>query len=359
MIDFLNENKIIISVVTLVLVILFGVVYFFRNTSSIKDEIFVDNHDKFYINNNKVYFNDVELMVDTKTFSYLKGYYGSDKNKVFYAGLPITGADPKTFEVLGGENYQYARDKDFVYVKGSVLSSNPDDFLILNDKYSKDSSSVFLESNKINGADPKTFEIIQDLYSKDKDNVYYSINKLNILDPESFEVIDNILSIDKNNLYYRGVAVEGLNISNLKHLGNGYFKDSKNIFKYNFDLEKIDTFDFETFEIIGTACSVDNLSNTSFVKDKNGIYFDDTKISDDIDGFKIIDELKWGDLSSTEESIAKDSNGLYLGCGYKKLGEGIVFNGKLEYLGDGKITDGSDIYILKKDSIDSIGNIKN
>jgi hypothetical protein len=350
------NKKIYAGVLIVLIASCVGGFYFYKNTLPVSDKMFgEDRVNTFYIEDETVFYNGYKLVsrdgieADARTFKHLEGSYGADKNSVYHSTFEIKEADRDTFEVLKENNYSFAKDKNYVYKSGYIESDDPDNFVILDKRYSKDSESVFVNGKKIEGADPESFEIIDTLYSRDKNNIYYATKVINVLDPETFEITEGDLSRDKDNLYYGGNIVKDANPETFEILNRYYSKDDQYVFQYDYPTwEKVEDFDPQTFEIIGTACSVER-SFTNFIKDKDGVYFGTSiKISDDPDNFEIVDTLSFGGEIPSSETIAKDSTDWYLGCGHKLITDIDLDTSTLEYLNEGRFTDGNNIYEFKK-----------
>ena len=59
-----------------------------------------------------------------------EGEYAMDKERVYWNGEIIRGADPNSFIILGNTG-SYAKDKNKVYYKGEILkAANARDFII-------------------------------------------------------------------------------------------------------------------------------------------------------------------------------------------------------------------------------------
>ena len=80
---------------------------------------FVFNDSRYTKDKTSVYFLDKKIVVDLETFEILEGkpyskfvIFSKDITNVYWQGGIIEGADPETFEVVGG---RYAKDKNYVY----------------------------------------------------------------------------------------------------------------------------------------------------------------------------------------------------------------------------------------------------
>lgn len=81
---------------------------------------------------------------DKKSFRVLPGKnYAKDREKVFYCGRPVKGADPATFEVVDNK-YGYAKDRYRAYLdQETIISAEPGSFELLEFPYSRDRNQVF------------------------------------------------------------------------------------------------------------------------------------------------------------------------------------------------------------------------
>ena len=79
--------------------------------------------------------------------------------------------DFDTFEIL--DNEKYAKDKNKVFFIGrTIKGANPESFQILGNGYSKDANHVFLDAEIVVLADPNSFERLEFPYSKDNNHVF-------------------------------------------------------------------------------------------------------------------------------------------------------------------------------------------
>ncbi len=81
---------------------------------------------------------------DRKSFRVLpQKNYAKNKEKVFYCGRPVKGADPATFEVIDNK-YGYAKDRYRAYIdQETIISAKPGSFELLEFPYSRDENQVF------------------------------------------------------------------------------------------------------------------------------------------------------------------------------------------------------------------------
>lgn len=118
------------------------------------------------------------------------------------------GLDVASFETLCEE---YTRDKNRVYYK--VISN--DEFIVI----------VLPE------ADPASFELLGGNLTRDKKRVWYSYEIQHGVDPATVEPIEGgPVYRDKNSVFYQYVAIAGADPASFKHIGSGYFADSKRVY---------------------------------------------------------------------------------------------------------------------------------
>ena len=239
-------------------------------------------------------------------------YYGSDYSKY---NTKIETADSKTFKII---NPYYAKDKNSVYYNGGILNglnSGKVEFLggvgtlIGEDGYIKDDKSVYFLGEKLESADAKTFTVLKakntrqySSYGKDKNHIYFQDKIFDGADSKTFEILDDGYTKDKNGIYYNNIRLAGIDPNNFKKEGN-FIKSNGIIYENE---EKLD-YDYETFSLLkryttGNSCDY-NIYNGSLVKDKNGIYYRNKKISNiDANSFQVV-----------EDDLFKDKNGYYYG----------------------------------------------
>ena len=166
--------------------------------------------------------------------------YEVDHGRVFYGERPVMHADVRSFVDLG---YGYAKDKNNVYMDGKALEYvDPATFRLKGREglrqhdyekehqgahkgYFKTNFNVYYGNKKID-AMPSTFKEIGNGYAKDSFNVYYYGKKLEGAMASTFKEIGGGYCKDSFNVYYYGVKVEGAQASSFKYVGNGYGQDT-------------------------------------------------------------------------------------------------------------------------------------
>lgn len=271
----------------------------------------------------ETYKGEVLNSADAKTFENLNDEYSRDKRTVFYEGVPIEGADPKTFiinplwkteqPIESLEHYwtPYARDSNNIYFEGKkVAAKNIEQFKIIDlcnsNLCATDGVQVFKEGRVLSGIDIQSlrmFNICE--YAKDNKRVYYS--GLPIEDPidvSTFNIYSEAYFCyafdDSSHLYYKGQLVPGANpitfekvspydpfspytdgkgiyydgkrldidINMYHYLGKGVSKDTSSVYH---GADKIEGADAATFELIPVSMSQ---ALNVCAKDKNHMYFD-------------------------------------------------------------------------------------
>ncbi len=113
---------------------------------------------------------------DPQTFEVLTLWYAKDVQRVYssleYHVSPIIGADSKTFITIDG---YYGKDKNNVYFYGVEIKDSDSETFVglgIDVQYAKDIKNVYHREKLIEDADPETFKIVNRQYTKDKNNVY-------------------------------------------------------------------------------------------------------------------------------------------------------------------------------------------
>jgi hypothetical protein len=205
----------------------------------------VTSNSGYYIRRTKVFYlggfpsTAVEIYgADVNTFQIIDSVYAKDKSNVYFNGFVIPDSDPATFELLGT---WFSRDKNHVYVSGQIFTDDPENFEIIDGNiyidsqhiywsttiisddpqnlvvigsfgfytYFKDSQTVFVNGNAINGADLNTFEVINEGYSRDAENAFYFDELIPDADVESFEALEQQYAKDAAFAYWMGEPIPG------------------------------------------------------------------------------------------------------------------------------------------------------
>lgn len=223
-------------------------------------------HDEVWLRTDQgIYFNGkfVDEVAAPETFEFIGAYHAKDALKVYLAQVGhvtvIQGADPNRFELIEGS-------KDF----------------------SKDGTSVFYRSKKLEGVNPHSVEMVTESsylhdYLKDENHVYFVEKeplKTSILEganPETFEVLTSPYThqaFSKTNafVYFYGNKVEEIHAPSFEVIDREYAKDQYNVYFFNeneeqSELKTLTNADPATFEILTQP-----YSPSSFARDENDVY---------------------------------------------------------------------------------------
>ncbi|MBD3248187.1 hypothetical protein GF382_02765 [Candidatus Falkowbacteria bacterium] len=138
--------------------------------------------DAYQIKSGKIYYRQAGNLreveeADIDTFEAIDDHYAKDVARVYFRNFPIEDAHVESFQVI---DEKYAKDALAVYC-----------------------SDISVYKKPIKGADPKTFEKVGGNFYKDKENVYEDchVSEIPNLDPETFEIVDENMVKDKNGEY--------------------------------------------------------------------------------------------------------------------------------------------------------------
>lgn len=172
----------------------------------------------------------------------------------------VEKADPQTIRQIrqpitkrcGPVCWQYAKDKDRVYFLGEVIEgANPESFQFLEAPVAKDSKSVFWLGRRIPNADPGSFALISGEIFKDKSGVYWSGKYLPNSDPKTFAGIDGSdgLFKDKNAVYGNGEELPGRDPETFRVVQSykGWTMDRNGVYYENRKLPEVDLASFRIF----------------------------------------------------------------------------------------------------------------
>lgn len=100
----------------------------------------------------------------------------------------IITSDKFSFKILN--NKEYAKDKDFVYWRGLVIEkADPKSFKIIGNSYSKDKNYVFLDNETVIFANPKTFKTLKWPYSYDGEYIFNGNLPLQVNTIKEFKIV--------------------------------------------------------------------------------------------------------------------------------------------------------------------------
>jgi hypothetical protein len=184
--------------------------------------------------------------------------------------IKIGSADPKTFE---RRDYNWAMDHKNWYYRNQVIPVAYDDFEILSDHYSKDSTQVYYHygSNfKPLNADASSFNLLeQSYYGKDKDSLYllyynpyedFKDTKIIAIDIKQNEPIflsQEYLQVG-DTIYYNGKKLPIL-AAQAEVVGDFYIKDDTKVFYGDQEIPEADAKSF-------------TINDEGQIKDKDGFF---------------------------------------------------------------------------------------
>lgn len=175
-------------------------------------------------------------------------FYASDKNKVYYLGETIVGADSETFIRVGRDSdTHFAKDATHVFYATSTLeNANPATFKLHDSGYGIDTASVFYRGYRLADANPASFSATTlRKYVSDDTNVYFENMRLDGIPANQFLQTGGTvparvvafpgdkyfeITLQGNYLIWNGGIVRVDDPGSLQHLGLGIFKDSRRFY---------------------------------------------------------------------------------------------------------------------------------
>jgi hypothetical protein len=190
----------------------------------------------YYVRGDTVYYLDAfpgkafEIeQADAKTFTILNTTYAKDANAVYLDGVPLTEADPASFDLL--EVPDFSRDAGHVFMRDHMLTTDPDHFVFLNGDggLTKDSAHVYWSDGSVLSDDPEHFKILSDadhlLYASDSSTVYVNGNPIKDADPATFGVLRGAYAKDGTRTYYFNEIVGDADAATFQVLDGPYARD--------------------------------------------------------------------------------------------------------------------------------------
>ncbi|HFK5586762.1 DKNYY domain-containing protein [Elizabethkingia anophelis] len=215
-----------------------------------------------------------DLEVDIPSFQ-VKNNIIKDRFHVFYNFhgniYPITGADPKTYELINNRK-GWARDKDHYFYAGTMVSADRKTFAFVNDFFHKDKDSVYVlyDTRYFKSVMTNTgnIESINKYYIKAGNTIYYPpFGKDSNAVAKTFNTLDNIRIIDPTII----------SINNKTILSSGK----------NFKYDQVDAGSFQLFPIDKKNSAY---AYPPYSKDKNNVYYDEEIIPEaDVKSFILMD----------------------------------------------------------------------
>jgi hypothetical protein len=181
--------------------------------------------------------------LDAASFEALSEVYTRDKNRVYYKFdfddsfivHPLPEADPASFNLSADG---LVRDKNHVWYGDRILAGiDPGTAEMINPDFTviKDKDSVHYQYDPIPGADPASFKHIGSGYYADSKRVYWCSTPIPDADPIAFQVMgDSFIAKDSSGIYRSGVHLPGYDVASFElilHSGAGFqiFSDKSGI----------------------------------------------------------------------------------------------------------------------------------
>ncbi|QQS61626.1 MAG: DKNYY domain-containing protein [Candidatus Moraniibacteriota bacterium] len=234
---------------------------FYRGESIRIDEIYTkDNVD--------VYYSGVIIEnADPKTFEVINKTYAKDEKNIFFLGKAVDYLDAKTFELLDTD-INVVRDKNGWYRNLSLFIPKTcgEEPLNKNIRYGqygyrdlKNGEFTFSFYEKYRYTDQ--IEMVSDAYYKVEGKaIYHEECQLAGADVNAFEFVQNGFAKTKKNVYFKGNRIDGLDPSTLKVISEDYVADAKGIYFLSADMIHVEKISFqmpEKFQILGGGYSTD------------------------------------------------------------------------------------------------------
>ncbi|MCF6440607.1 DKNYY domain-containing protein [Pseudoalteromonas luteoviolacea] len=167
------------------------------------DEMYVLSQGKVYINQGESSFTPCDI----NSFKVLKrSEYSKDNKCVFFKGVKLEGANPKTFKTKG---WSYSVDSKSVYFESTKLDQvNPKGFKVLDNDYAKNKHNVFFKGELLVNVSTKYFDSIRYSYAKNIQGVYFEGKLLEGANRKLFRLSGYEKGTDTQNCYYKSEKVD-------------------------------------------------------------------------------------------------------------------------------------------------------
>ena len=195
---------------------------------------------------------------DPSSFEAFDQTYARDKSTVYVDGRPLADADAATFEVL--DRPGFAKDTHRVYQRDRRLSDDPAHFELLDGGLSKDSTAVYWSDGGVLSDDPAHFAIVSHvdhyLFTKDSRTVHVNGNPLNGADPATFDVLQGAYARDDGQVFYFADEIAGADIATFRAIEGPYAGDASRVYWMG---KPIDGAEPATFRVLNSdfECSAD------------------------------------------------------------------------------------------------------
>lgn len=191
----------------------------------------------------------------------------------------LVPADLETFEILPGRRGYFGKDKNYVFYKWTIIKgADPETYRVINEKgmrdyYAMDKNRIYYFERVISGSTSEGFQLIHEKgpYFRDKNQIYFKTEPLeDICSLDNFKVLEHVWSTD-GCCYYWGVEKMPSNPNDYNHIklfNGGVWKDTKQVYFRKITLPQ---------QLLRNDNSIDTIDIASFreIKPFNGRFFED------------------------------------------------------------------------------------
>jgi hypothetical protein len=160
-----------------------------------------------------VYQRDHVLSDDPGHFELLGGNLSKDSTAVYWSDGSVLSDDPAHFGIVSDtDHYLFTRDGRTVHVNGvPIAGADPATFRVLGGGYAQDDGGVFYFTDRIPDTDPASFQVLEGSFARDARQAYWMGKPLPGADGASFRVLnaDFECSADRARAYFRDQVIAG------------------------------------------------------------------------------------------------------------------------------------------------------
>jgi hypothetical protein len=182
-----------------------------RRLTDARGSLSVLSNANYAATEENVYLWGVQLPdADPDTLELLTYPYARDSARVYCGSVPISGAEPNKFRILGGlldPNY-VSTAHAFEKVVGPFDTVPRDAPIVAAQGWATDEKNCFFGPSPIAGADPASFVVLNDWYAKDAKRVYFGHRTVPEADVASFRVTHYMEAEDERHTYSKWEIVE-------------------------------------------------------------------------------------------------------------------------------------------------------
>ncbi len=169
--------------------------------------------------------------------------YSRDKNRVYFDGMEVPGADPLTFKPLtDGSNPDapaagYSVDKRNVYYESGtklqiLQEADPATFRAVHAQWVLDATHVWRRHSPkpVEGMTPEGFAPLAFDYIKTANAVYWHATRIEGATPATFKPLNETFALDGKTLFVGGNRAGDIEPATFAILGGAYAKDARSVF---------------------------------------------------------------------------------------------------------------------------------